>query len=152
MARQDLANGNGFVLIRVPAFNDGLAAAVARIWNELPQRADIHPDVWDPIVIPPGASLRDALKSSAGAKYSYRELDDFTERLERAIRSAPEASRVTRVGVLEEQVELLYSQDRIASYGLVPSIIPNVLNQRNTTIPAGTLNAGGRNIELQQTN
>jgi multidrug efflux pump subunit AcrB len=145
-------DGNGFVLVRGASPSDRLAATVEKIWNELPQRADIHPDVWDPIVVMPGGPVREALQVGAGAKYSYRELDDFTERIERAIRTAPEASRVTRVGVLEEQVELLYSQNRIAGYGLVPGAIPTVLRQRNTTMPAGTLNAGGRNIELEQTN
>src|SRR5437763_36724 len=120
--------------------------------TELPQRADLHPDVWDPIVIAPAAPVRQSLREKAGAKYSYRELDDFTEHIERAVRGVPEVSRVTRVGLLEEQVELLYSQNRIAGYGIVPGIIPAALEKRNTTIPAGTLNTGGRSIELEQTN
>jgi len=115
-----LIDGNGFVLVSgVPARGD-LPRAVARLWDGLPQRADLHPDVWEPIVVAPGARVRDALRENAGAKYSYRELDDFTERIERAVRGTPEVSRVTRVGLLEEQVELLYSQDRIAGYGIVP--------------------------------
>src|SRR5213593_33955 len=152
-----LADGNGFVLITgIPAGvlkgRADLPRAIARLWDGLPQRADLHPDVWDPIVIAPGARVRDALRENAGAKYSYRELDDFTERIERAVRGTPEVSRVTRVGLLEEQVELLYSQDRIAGYGIVPGAIPATLEKRNTTIPAGTLNTGGRSIELEQTN
>src|SRR5205085_513775 len=147
-----LADGNGFVLITgIPAGAD-LPRAIARLWDGLPQRADLHPDVWDPIVIAPGAPVRKALRENAGAKYSYRELDDFTERIERAVRGTPEVSRVTRVGLLDEQVELLYSQDRIAGYGIVPGAIPATLEKRNTTIPAGTLNTGGRSIELEQTN
>ena len=147
-----LADGNGFELITgIPAGVD-LPRTIARFWDGLPQRADLHPDVWDPIVLAPGASVREALREKAGAKYSYRELDDFTERIERAVRGTPEVSRVTRVGLLEEQVELLYSQDRIAGYGIVPSVIPAALEKRNTTIPAGTLNTGGRNVELEQTN
>lgn len=147
-----IADGSGFVMINGVSTTDRLAETVERIWDELPQRADIHPDVWDPIVIPPNTPVRSALMAGAGAKYSYRELDDFTDQIERAIRTAPEASRVTRVGVLEEQVELLYSQDRLAGYGIIPGIIPGVLRSRNTTIPAGTLNTGGRNVELEQTN
>src|ERR1044071_430425 len=93
-----LADGNGFVLITgIPASAE-LPRTIARLWDGLPQRADLHPDVWDPIVIAPGAPVRDALRENAGAKYSYRELDDFTERIERAVRGAPEVSRVTRVG------------------------------------------------------
>lgn len=147
-----ITDGNGFVLIHGVSTTDQLPQTVERIWDELPQRADIHPDVWDPIVIPPKAPVRAALMARVGAKYSYRELDDFTEEIERAIRTAPEASRVTRVGVLEEQVELLYSQDRLAGYGIIPGVIPGVLRSRNTTIPAGTLNTGGRNVDLEQTN
>lgn len=147
-----LSDGDGFVLIAgIPPQSD-LPRAIARIWNGLPQRADLHPDVWDPIVIPAGAPVRDALRGKAGAKYSYRELDDFTERIERAVRGTPEVSRVTRVGLLEEQVELLYSQARIAGYGIVPGTIPGAIEKRNTTIPAGTLNTGGRSIELEQSN
>src|SRR3954447_7159618 len=147
-----LADGNGFVLISVNAAGADLRRAIARLWDGLPQRADLHPDVWDPIVIAPGASVRQALRENSGAEYSYRELDDFTDRIERAVRGTPEVSRVTRVGLLEEQVELLYSQDRIAGYGIVPPAIPATLEKRNTTMPAGTLNAGWRSIELEQTN
>src|SRR5439155_958561 len=147
-----LADGNGFVLITGIPAGANLPRAIARLWDGLPQRADLHPDVWDPIVIAPGARVRDALRENAGAKYSYRELDDFTERIERAVRGTPEVSRVTRVGLLEEQVELLYSQDRIAGYGIVPGGIPAMLEKRNTTIRAGTVDTGGRNIELEQTN
>ena len=147
-----LADGNGFVLITgIPAGADH-TRAIARLWDGLPQRADLHPDVWDPIVIGPGAPVREALRENAGAKYSYRELDDFSERIERAVRGTPQVSRVTRVGTLEEQVELLYSQDRIAGYGIVPGALPATLEKRNTTIPAGTLNTGGRSIELEQSN
>ena len=147
-----LSDGNGFVLITgIPAVPD-LPHTISRIWDGLPQRADLHPDVWDPIVVASAARVRDALRKNPGAKYSYRELDDFTERIERAVRSTPEVSRVTRVGLLEEQVELLYSQDRIAGYGIVPTVIPAMLEKRNTTIPAGTLNTGGRSTELEQNN
>jgi multidrug efflux pump subunit AcrB len=147
-----LVDGNGFVLITgiQPAL--GLQHQIAHVWDSLPQRADLHPDVWDPIVIEPGAPVLEALRAKAGAKYSYRELDDFTESIERAVRGTPEVSRVTRVGLLEEEVELLYSQDRIAGYGIIPGVIAAALQERNTTLPAGTLNTGGRSVELQQTN
>src|SRR4030095_16370754 len=125
--------------------------AVRRIWEELPQRADIHPDVWDPIVIPHAVPLVDLLAREAGPKYSYRELDDFSDRLEKAIRIAPEASRVTRVGVIEEQIEARYSQNRLAALGIVPAAIRGVLQTRNTTLPAGAVSAGGRELALEQT-
>src|SRR5262249_54431851 len=148
-----LIDGQSFVIIRLLTRGDAAAStrAVRRVWEELPQRADIHPDVWDPIVITPGVSLVDLLAREAGPKYSYRELDDFTDRIEKAIRIASEASRVTRVGVIEEQVEARYSQNRLAALGIVPAAIRGVVQSRNTTLPAGTVNAEGRELALEQT-
>jgi multidrug efflux pump len=142
-----------FVVIRLSTRDDPatVGRAVRRAWDELPQRADIHPDVWDPIVITPGVSLLDVLGREAGPKYSYRELDDFTDLIEKAIKVATEASRVTRVGVIEEQIEARYSQNRLAAFGIIPAAISGVLQSRNTTVPAGTLNAEGRELALEQT-
>jgi multidrug efflux pump subunit AcrB len=141
-----------FVVIRLSARQgiDSWPRTVQRVWEELPQRADIHPDVWDPIVIIPGADVMEVLRTQAGPKYSYRELDDFTDRIEKAIRIAPEAARVTRVGVIEEQIEARYSQHRLAALGIVPAALGGVLQSRNTTFPSGTVNTGGRDLALEQ--
>jgi len=146
-------DGGSFVVIRLATRGDPAASArsIRRVWEELPQRADIHPDVWDPIVITPGVSLVDVLKREAGPKYSYRELDDFTDRIEKAIKLAPEASRVTRVGVIEEQIEARYSQNRLAAFGIIPAAVGGTLQSRNTTLPVGTVNAEGRELALEQT-
>src|SRR3546814_9587926 len=56
----------------------------------------------------------------AGDKYSYREMDDFTDIIEKGLKSVPQATKVSRSGILSEKVFLLYSQERIASYGLRP--------------------------------
>jgi multidrug efflux pump subunit AcrB len=158
--RQRLGTGvrtidsESFAVIRVSTQQEAAAFArsVRRVWDQLPQRADIHPDVWDPIVMTPGVSLVDVLQRQAGPKYSHRELDDFTDRIEKAIKIAPEASRVTRVGVIEEQIEARYSQNRLASFGIIPAAVQAVLQSRNTTLPAGTVNAEGRELALEQTN
>ena len=148
-----LIEGKGFVGIRLSATEQvkDLSRAVRRAWEDMPQRADIHPDVWDPIVIAPDAPINESLRKQAGPKYSYRELDDFTDRIEKAIKIAPQASRVIRVGLLEEQIEIQASQNRLAAFGVSPPALPGILQNRNTTFPAGTLSAGARDLELQQT-
>jgi len=144
-----------FVGIRIPTAQipngqGDLTRSVRQLWEQMPQRADIHPDVWDPIVLASDARVKEVLRKYAGPKYSYRELDDFTDRIEKAIKVAPEASRVMRVGLLEEQIEIQASQNRLAAFGVPPPALPAILQNRNTTFPAGTLSAGGRDIELQQ--
>jgi len=148
-----ITEGQSFVAIGLSTAQppNEFTRAIQRLWELMPQRADVHPDVWDPIVIAPDVRVEEALHRHAGPKYSYQELDDFTDRIEKAIKVAPEASRVTRVGLLEEQIEIQASQNRLAAFGVPPPALPGILQNRNTTFPAGTLSAGGRDLELQQT-
>src|SRR5215813_11516097 len=148
-----ITEGQSFVTIQMSTTQsaDDLPRRIQQLWERMPQRADVHPDVWDPVVVAPGARVDEALRLHAGPKYSYRELDDFTDRIEKAIKVAPEVSRVTRVGLLEEEIEIQASQTRLAAFGVPPPALPGILANRNTTFPAGTLSAGGRDLELQQT-
>ena len=148
-----ITTGQSFVAIRLSTTRseDDLSHEIPRLWEQMPQRADVHPDIWDPIVIAPNSKIKEALRRHAGPKYSYRQLDDFTDRIEKAIKVAPEVSRVTRFGLLEEEIEIQASQTRLAAFGVPPPALPGILQNRNTTFPAGTLSAGGRDLELQQT-
>src|SRR5215813_7056980 len=82
-----------FVAIRLltTRSQDELSREIRRLWEQMPQRADVHPDIWDPIVLTPTSKIEETLRRHAGPKYSYRELDDFTDRIEKAIKVAPEA-------------------------------------------------------------
>ena len=108
--------------------------------------SEIHPDAWPPILVRDPTQLNSRLVASAGNKYTYRELDEFTDLLARALAGATEVSRVDRSGVLPEQIYLDYSQERLASYGLEPSNLKGILNARNITLPGGALEAGSKNI------
>src|SRR5262245_30583021 len=122
--------------------------AIQQFIQERTQAADFHPDMWEPVVIlDPGETLA-KLQRVAGHKYSYRELDDFTDRIEKALKTAPEVSRVTRSGVLDERVYLLYSQARLASYGIQTGQLPNILDARNITLPGGQLTVGSKTVSI----
>ena len=75
-------------------------------------------------------------------------MDDFTDLIGRALLGAPETSRVERKGVLPQAVYLDYSQERLASYGLQPADLSRILNARNITLPGGSVEAGGRRIQI----
>jgi multidrug efflux pump subunit AcrB len=108
--------------------------------------SEIHPDTWPPVVVHQPPEIETRLAAAPGNKYTYRELDQFTDLLSRALTGAPEVSRVDRSGVLQEQIYLDYSQERLASYGLQPSNLKSILNARNITLPGGALEAGSKNI------
>ena len=84
--------------------------------------SEIHPDSWPAAFIRDPADTEARLAAVAGDKYSYRELDDFTDLIGRTIQGAPEVAKIDRKGVLPEQIYLDYSQERLAAYGYTPRI------------------------------
>jgi multidrug efflux pump subunit AcrB len=117
-----------------------------RFLQERMRTAELHPDVWRAIVVVDPKETETKLRAVAESKYSYRELDDFTDRLQRRLEGVEEVSKVQRSGVLSEQVYLEYSQDRLAAYGFQMSDLKNVLGARNITLPGGTIETGGKTI------
>jgi multidrug efflux pump subunit AcrB len=109
-------------------------------------QSNIHPDSWQPAFIRDPKQTEARLSEVAGAKYSYRQLDDYTDLIQRTLQGVPQVSRVDRSGVLSEQIYLLYSQQRLAQYGYTPSKLKDILSAQNITLPAGTLEAGSNSV------
>ncbi len=110
------------------------------------RESEFHPDAWPPVVVRDPGQVGAVLSAAPGNKYTYRQLDQFTDLLQRTLGGAPEVSRVDRSGVLSEQIYLDYSQEKLASYGLQPSNLKSILNSRNITLPGGTLETGTKNV------
>ncbi|MFA0812598.1 efflux RND transporter permease subunit [Microbulbifer epialgicus] len=116
--------------------------------NERLSAQRFFPDAWEPFIVRNINNTLERLTAVAGAKYSYRELDDFSDLIAANIRNIPQVKRVLRSGVLQQQVELIYSQERLASYGIHPDMIAPILNARNTTIPGGTLTVENMDVAI----
>lgn len=150
LSSPEILEGPGFVA--VDAFSaktdaDLFALGDRYIQTRL-QEAEVHPDVWPPVIIRDPQRTEAVLQTKPGTKYSYRQLDEFTDLMARTILGAPEVSRVDRSGVLPEQVYLDYSQERLASYGLQPNNLKSILNARNITLPGGVIEAGRKNLAI----
>ena len=148
LSQARLVNGPGFAAV------DGFTKQTdAEIYGYIKHyletnvhESEIHPDTWPPVVVHDPSTVGSQLAAAPGNKYTYRQLDQYTDLLSRTILGAPEVSRVDRNGVLQEQIYLDYSQERLASYGLQPSNLKGILNARNITLPGGALEAGSKNI------
>ena len=143
-----IIHGPGFVAADALTDNsDAEIYAFGRTFVQLRlHESEIHPDAWPPVVVRDPSQVAALLAAAPGNKYTYHQLDEFTDLLSRALPGAPEVSRVDRNGVLPEQIYLDYSQERLASYGLQPSSLKGILNSRNITLPGGALEAGSKNI------
>lgn len=118
-------------------------------------RSKWEPGIWEPFMVRNLNEIRTKLGAVAGDKYSYRELDDFTDAMEKALMAtgrkdvdAPLVAKVTRSGVLPERVHVVYSQERLASYGGKLGSLSNILQARNLATGGGELDAGGKTVFL----
>jgi multidrug efflux pump subunit AcrB len=125
-----------------------LGSYVSRFINQNLRPLELHPDAGSPIVVADPAGTFDRLSAVAGDRYTYRELDDYTDLIARTLRTLPIVAKVDRSGVLNEQVTLEYSQERLASYGVTPSALKNILGARNITLPGGTIEAPGKSLNI----
>jgi multidrug efflux pump subunit AcrB len=142
--------GTGFVGADVSSkYDDAELRAIAdRFLSDKLHRSEIHPDAWPAIFVRDPQSTQAALAAAAGDKYSYRDLDDFTDLIARTVQGAPQVAKVDRKGVLPEQIYLDYSQERLAQYGMKPSNLKDILEARNSTIPGGALEVGTKSIQI----
>ena len=145
-----IIQGNGFIAFDGASNKDDgtIRAFIQRFISERLKRSEFHPDAWDAAIIRDPSETRTKLSAVAGDKYSYAELDNFSDLIGRTVQGAPEVSKVERRGVLSQTVYLDYSQDRLAAYGLRPADLANVLSARNIIAPGGTVETGERRVTL----
>ena len=142
--------GAGFIGVDGTSLKDdaSIRAFVQQFFASQLQRSDLHPDAWGLIFVHDPAETREKLSAVAGDKYSYAELDDFSDLIARTLQGAPETSKVERRGVLPQTIYLEFSENRLAAYGLQPADLGKLIQARNIIAPGGVFEAGQREITL----
>ena len=128
--------------------DDELSAYIGRFIESRLQPAEIDPDVWRPVVVRDPDDVAAKLAPVATSKYSYAELDEFTDLIGRTLQGIPQVSRVDRTGLVQQAVYLTYSQERLAAYGVQVSDLSRAVNARNVTAPGGSVQTGTRAIRI----
>ena len=131
--------------------DDELRAYGKQFIDKKLQEHQFHPDAWGPIIIRDSQSAKQHIAEMASDRYSYRQLDDFTDLVQRTLQRVPEVAKVQRVGVLPEQFYLEYSDARMAAFKLQPTKIKDVLSARNVTAPGGIVETQSRNVLVDAT-
>jgi multidrug efflux pump subunit AcrB len=142
--------GPGFVAIDAASdtTDAALEAYVQRFTQERLRASEFHPDAWPVAVIRDPADTHARLAAVAGDKYSFRELDDYTDLITRTLKTLPIVSKVTRTGLLQERVYLEYSQERLAAYGVKVGSLERVIGARNIAMPGGVIESGDKNLTV----
>jgi multidrug efflux pump len=150
-----LFEGTGFIGIdsQTTLSNEQMFHVMGQFLSANYPQSQVHPDLWAPFIVRDPTETQKALAAVAGDKYSYRELDDFTDTMEKALlatarkgEDAPLVAKVSRSGILPERIYLIYSQERLASYGLKRQGLANLFRERNLTVAGGELDAGSKRL------
>lgn len=141
---------DGLLLLDVATRHDraALAARLGVFRAERMGAHSLHPDLWTPAVFTAPEEARDALDAVAGDRYSWRELEAYSEKVRATLERQDSVGKVSRWGVRPETVFVDWSQERLASLGLDPQQLAQVLAARNTSQPGGQLETRGRGVLL----
>src|SRR5262245_32082447 len=145
--------GQGFVFVDgVTTLTDSALIGYTHAFVERELRAsEVHPDAWPPVVVRDPGDTKARLTAGVGDKYTYRELEDFTDIIRRTLQSIPIVTKVSREGLLDEQITLTFSQDRLASYGLPVGKLKDLVSARNIPVAGGTLESQGKTVAIAPT-
>lgn len=86
-----------------------------------------------------------------GERYGYRELKDYTTRIEDDLRGIRAVSKIKRYGEQKEQILVTSSLERISQYSVDLLHVIGALQQRNVVAYAGALETGAGKAPLKTT-
>jgi multidrug efflux pump subunit AcrB len=128
--------------------DEKLMGLMQQFRSEKLQPAEFDPNMWQPILVRNPLETQEKMTAAAGEKYSYREMDEFTETIEKTLKTLPMVAKISRSGGLAEKVFLEYSQERLASYNLQTQSLKDILGARNITLPGGNLQVENKNLTI----
>lgn len=128
--------------------DSALMAYTAAFVESTLHAAEFHPDAWPGVVIRDPAGAEAILGRFPGEKYSYAQLDDFTDLIRRSLQGIPVVTKVSRKGLLDEQVLLSFSQERLAAYGLGTTRLKDIVSARNIPEAAGAMDVQGKTVAV----
>src|SRR3954470_195739 len=109
--------------------------------NEL-HALELPPTVQGPIVNSNFGDVVAMLLAVRGPHYGPRELRDYLDQIDDAIRTIPEVSRINRLGEQREELRVSTSNARLSGFGVTPLQVGNAVRSRTAVIDAGTIDAG----------
>jgi multidrug efflux pump subunit AcrB/outer membrane protein TolC len=120
---------------------DRLWAMLRHDLNEL-RATELPPTVQGPIVNSNFGDVVAMLLAVRGPHYGPRELREYLDRIDDAIRTIPEVSKINRLGEQREELRVTTTNAQLAGFGMTPLQVATAIRSRNAVVDAGTIDAG----------
>src|SRR5579871_1350242 len=134
---------NGAMFVNVE-LEDGLQDT-EKFWSKLRldmaelRTTDLPDGVMGPVVNYDFGDTVAVLMAIHGDHYDYRELKDYSERIESTIRRIRSVSKIKRIDEQKEEIEVTGSLDRLSQYAVTPNQVLRALQGRNMVHDAGSV-------------
>ncbi|HQR03856.1 MAG: efflux RND transporter permease subunit [Proteobacteria bacterium] len=89
------------------------------------------------------------LYALTGDGYSYGQMKDIAEKVRLRLLGVPDVGKVELVGLQDQKVFVELSNTKLATLGLDPQAIMDVLQKQNAMVPDGSFDTGGDHIYLR---
>jgi multidrug efflux pump subunit AcrB len=112
------------------------------------QSDQLDPDIWPPVIVRSPADLEGKLRQASPSKYTYRDLDTYTNQIAQSLEKVDQVTRVDRTGNPEERLFLTFDPSRLASLNVSPLALSQLLRGRNMVDSGGEVNSGPTRIAV----
>ncbi len=132
------------------------ADAQPQIWDELRRKindvqAELPPGVYPSQVVDDFSDVYGILFNISSDDYSYREMENYADYLQRELLSVKGVKKVSIAGTVTEQVVIEVSQQDMHSLGIDPSWILGIIQNQNVVSNAGSLYVQGQSVRIHPT-
>ena len=149
-------NSAGLSQIEIEVKENYDASELPQMWDEVRRKINdkavgLPPGVMTPSVIDDFGDVYGILLNVSGEGYSDRELQNYADFLRRELVLVNGIKKVTIAGIVNEQVVVEISQQKLNALGLDQNYIYSLVNSQNVVSNAGSILVGDNRIRIHPT-
>lgn len=118
---------------------------VADVWGTLPA------GVAGPVINDRFDDVYGSIYAVTGEGYSYEEKRKYAEELRQRMLRIDDVQKVELLGVQEQTIYVEMDQNKLASFGMSPSDVFQLIRQQGLMAPAGVIRTDARNVAVRVT-
>lgn len=129
---------------------------VEPVWQKLRNKISdaaptLPPEAMTPIINDEFGDVYGILIALTGDGFTYRELKDAADDLRDQLLKIDGVGKVDRWGIQEERIFVEFSNSRMASAGISPFALAQIIDHQNTIQPSGSTKIGPERIVIEPT-
>ncbi|GIU50174.1 multidrug transporter AcrB [Shewanella sairae] len=149
-------NSAGLSQIEIEVKENFDASELPQVWDEVRRKindkaVELPPGVMTPTVIDDFGDVYGILLNVSGEGYTDRELQNYADFLRRELVLVDGIKKVTIAGIVNEQVVVEISQQKLNALGLDQNYIYSLVNSQNVVSNAGSILVGDNRIRIHPT-